>query len=108
MPEGFKLGFEVTLIGMGVVFLALFFLYLIMVSFSFKEYFKGKRIFKMDDDIDPEIVAVISAACVAVLERDFEIKKITLIKEHRHINSLWSFYARFDNIQEINMKRGVL
>lgn len=89
-----SLGIFVTVSGMGIVFLSLTFLWLVMSMFSIKK--KNRFTINSDkhDDISDHLLVIIAAACTAALENDFEIKKITLIKERRKTNSLWAFIGR--------------
>jgi len=91
--DNMSLGLFVTISGMGIVFLSLAFLWIIMSMFSFKKP-KKFSVNNNSDDISDHLLVIIAAACTAALENDFEIKKITLIKERRTTNSLWAFIGR--------------
>jgi Na+-transporting methylmalonyl-CoA/oxaloacetate decarboxylase gamma subunit len=90
-----SLGLFVTVSGMGIVFLSLSFLWVVMESFSIKK--KNKPITindNSDDTVSEHLLVIIAAACTVALDTEFEIKKITLIKERRVTNSLWAFIGR--------------
>jgi len=94
--DNVQLGIFVTISGMGIVFFSLFLLSIIMAGFSLKKKKKFSVSNENESGISDHILVVIAAACTAALETDFEIKKITLIKERRITNSLWAFIGRVE------------
>ncbi|MDD5089344.1 MAG: OadG family protein [Candidatus Wallbacteria bacterium] len=108
MIDKLVFGAEVTVVGLGVVFISLTVLWLITaVLFSKKKPSAMLGLSQNDSCTDGRLLAILTAACIAALEDDFEIKKITLIKERRITDSLWSFQGRLESMGQRISQKGI-
>ncbi|MDD2716855.1 MAG: OadG family protein [Candidatus Wallbacteria bacterium] len=106
MMTNLLFGLELTLLGMGVVFVALCLLAFVIHLFSYLQ--KPGQLFPGSGPSTEEerrLIAVIAAAATAVLDESFELKKIVLVKERRQFNTLWSFEGKVELMNQ-NISKG--
>ena len=95
-----------VLIGMGIVFLALFILAGFIDSIGRIERWFGRLRVKSpaaaEDELSPEEAVVISAAAATVLQKKVEIRRIRLVQDESQ--ELWSRTGRLDIMHSHNLK----